>query len=145
MNWGFPKNWRSIRVTPTAPSRRFWARSVASPPNRSRICKATPRLIRKYNFLHYYGKMHSKLPIFRVKSVKIYTGQKKFTRASLVGSWQKWGVVIMKPVTICVSSALNTSSPSSSATSSSSTPAWSYSWVMTMCIWFSAQAHNMSI
>ena len=36
-------------------------------------------------------------------------------------------MVIMKPVTICVSSALNTSSPSSSATSSSSTPAWTYS------------------
>merc|ERR1712074_66685 len=32
------------------------------------------------NFLRYYGKLHSKLPIFRVKSVKIYTGQKKFTR-----------------------------------------------------------------
>ena len=31
-------------------------------------------------FLRYYGKIHSKLPIFRVKSVKIYTGQKKFTR-----------------------------------------------------------------
>ena len=30
------------------------------------------------NFLRYYGKLHSKLPIFRVKSVKIYTGQKKF-------------------------------------------------------------------
>jgi len=29
------------------------------------------------NFLRYYGKIHSKLPIFRVKSVKIYTGQKK--------------------------------------------------------------------
>ena len=28
-------------------------------------------------FLRYYGKIHSKLPIFRVKSVKIYTGQKK--------------------------------------------------------------------
>ena len=32
------------------------------------------------NFLRYYGKIHSKLPILRVKSVKIYTGQKKFTR-----------------------------------------------------------------
>ena len=32
-------------------------------------------------FLRYYSKIHSKLPIFRVKSVKIYTGQKKFTRA----------------------------------------------------------------
>ena len=32
------------------------------------------------------------MPIFRVKSVKIYTGQKKFTRASLVGSWQIWGM-----------------------------------------------------
>ena len=29
------------------------------------------------NFLRYYGKIHSKLPTFRVKSVKIYTGQKK--------------------------------------------------------------------
>ena len=28
------------------------------------------------NFLGYYGKIHSKLPIFRVKSVKIYTAQK---------------------------------------------------------------------
>ena len=27
--------------------------------------------------MRYYGKIHSKLPIFRVKSVKIYTGQKK--------------------------------------------------------------------
>ena len=26
--------------------------------------------------LRYYGKINSKLPIFRVKSVKIYTGQK---------------------------------------------------------------------
>ena len=28
------------------------------------------------NFLRYYGKIHSKLPVFRVKSVKIYTSQK---------------------------------------------------------------------
>ena len=28
-----------------------------------------------------YDKLHSKLPIFCVKSVKIYTRQKKFTRA----------------------------------------------------------------
>ena len=33
------------------------------------------------NFLRYCRKIHSKLPIFRVKSVKIYTGQNKFTRA----------------------------------------------------------------
>ena len=31
------------------------------------------------NFWRYYSKMHSNLPIFRVKSVKIYTGQKRFT------------------------------------------------------------------
>ena len=37
------------------------------------------------NFLRYYGKIHSKLPIFRVKSVKIYTGQKKFTQ---IYSWR---------------------------------------------------------
>ena len=37
------------------------------------------------NFLRYYGKIHSKLPIFRVKSVKIYTGQKFFTR---IYSWR---------------------------------------------------------
>jgi len=36
------------------------------------------------NFWRYCGKIHSKLPIFRVKSVKIYTGQKNFTRAPLV-------------------------------------------------------------
>ena len=32
------------------------------------------------NFLRYYGKIHSKLPIFCVKSVKIYTGQKNLHR-----------------------------------------------------------------
>ena len=32
------------------------------------------------NFLRYHGKIQGKLPIFRDKSVKIYTGQKKFTR-----------------------------------------------------------------
>ena len=32
------------------------------------------------NFLRYYGKIHSKLPIFRLKSVKIYTSQVKFTQ-----------------------------------------------------------------
>ena len=37
------------------------------------------------NFLRYYGKIHSKLPIFCVKSVKIYTGQKEFTR---IYSWR---------------------------------------------------------
>ena len=41
------------------------------------------------NFLLYYGKIHSKLPIFRVKSVKIYTGQKKFTR---VCPWRPWQI-----------------------------------------------------
>ena len=47
--------------------------------------KFTPKKTRKLrqntqkiaNFLHYYGKIHSKLTIFCVKSVKIYTGQKK--------------------------------------------------------------------
>ena len=36
------------------------------------------------NFLRYYGKIHSKLPIFRVKSAKIYTGQKKIYTRILV-------------------------------------------------------------
>ena len=44
------------------------------------------------NFLRYYGKIHSKLPIFRVKSVKIYTGPKKFTRTCSWGSWQISGM-----------------------------------------------------
>ena len=43
-------------------------------------------------FLCYYGKIHSKLPIFRVKSVKIYTGQKKFTWEFSWLSWQIWGM-----------------------------------------------------
>ena len=44
------------------------------------------KILRKLPFfLRYYGKIHSKLSIFRVKSVKIYTGQKKFTRAC---SWR---------------------------------------------------------
>ena len=37
------------------------------------------------NFLRYYGKIHSKLTIFRVKSVKIYTGQKKIYTNMFVG------------------------------------------------------------
>ena len=45
------------------------------------------------NFLRYYGKIHSKLPIFRVKYVKIYTGQKKFTRAYPWNPWQIRGMV----------------------------------------------------
>ena len=44
------------------------------------------------NFLRYYGKIHSKLPIFRVKSVKFYTGQKKFTRVYPWDPWQIWGM-----------------------------------------------------
>ena len=43
-------------------------------------------------FLCYYGKIHSKLPIFRVKSVKIYTGQKKITREFSWLSWQISGM-----------------------------------------------------
>ena len=33
------------------------------------------------------------MPIFRVKSVKIYTGQKKLTRTSSVRPWQIWGML----------------------------------------------------
>ena len=43
--------------------------------------------------MRYYGKIHSKLPIFRVKSVKIYTGQKKITRIYAWDPWQIWGMV----------------------------------------------------
>ena len=39
-------------------------------------------------FLRCYGKIQRKLPIFRVESVKNYTGQKKFTRTCSWGSWQ---------------------------------------------------------
>ena len=38
--------------------------------------------------------MHSKLPIFCVESVKIYTGQKQFTRAC---SWRSWPISGMRP------------------------------------------------
>ena len=58
---------------------------------------------------------------------KIYLGNTQKDGALFVKVVLKAMMVIMKPVTICVSSALNTSSPSSSATSSSSTPAWTYS------------------
>ena len=34
----------------------------------------------------------SKMPNFRVKSVKIYTGQKKFTRVYPWDPWQIWGM-----------------------------------------------------
>ena len=36
--------------------------------------------------MRYYDKIHSKLPIFRVKSVKIYTGQFFFTQTPFVVS-----------------------------------------------------------
>merc|ERR1711973_866510 len=42
-------------------------------------------------FLRYYGKIHSKLPIFRVKSVKIYTSQKNLHENSR-GSRDKYEV-----------------------------------------------------
>ena len=35
------------------------------------------------------------MPIFRVKSVKIYTGQKKFTRVYPWLPWQIWGMIKM--------------------------------------------------
>ena len=44
-------------------------------------------------FLLYYGKIHSKLPTFCVKSVKNYTGQKKITRAPW-RPWQIWGMLL---------------------------------------------------
>ena len=43
------------------------------------------KIHRKLPFcLRYYGKIHSELPIFRVKSVKIYTSQKKIYTSMLV-------------------------------------------------------------
>ena len=36
------------------------------------------------------------MPIFRVKAVKIYTGQKKFTRTPSARPWQIWGMLIIK-------------------------------------------------
>ena len=44
------------------------------------------------NCLPYYGKIHSKLPNFCVKSEQIYTGQKKFSRIYSWGLWQIWGM-----------------------------------------------------
>ena len=43
-------------------------------------------------FLRYYDKIHSKLPIFRVKSVKIYTGQKKNLYGHVRGDRDKYQV-----------------------------------------------------
>ena len=39
------------------------------------------------------------MPIFRVKSVKIYTGQKKFTRIYSWRSWQIWGMTFAEQET----------------------------------------------
>ena len=63
--------------------------------------KFTPKKTRKLrqntqkiaNFLRYYGKIHSKLPIFCVKSVKIYTGQKNLHENSR-GSRDKYQVCV---------------------------------------------------
>ena len=59
-----------------------------------KTCKLRQNTQKIANFLRYYGKIHSKLPIFRVKSVKIYTGQKKFTWEFSWLSWQIWGMVL---------------------------------------------------
>ena len=51
------------------------------------------------------------MPIFRVKSVKIYTGQKKFTRVYSWLSWQIWGMRIdghVKGISFCKYSEQNT-------------------------------------
>ena len=45
--------------------------------------------------MRYYGKIHSKLPIFRVKSVKNYTGQKKITRTCPWRPWQISGMAFL--------------------------------------------------
>ena len=45
------------------------------------------------NFLRYYVKIHSKLPIFHVKSVKNYTGQSFLHRYRLWCLWQIWGML----------------------------------------------------
>ena len=42
--------------------------------------------------MRYYGKIHSKLPIFHVKSVKNYTGQFFLHRHRLWCLWQIWGM-----------------------------------------------------
>ena len=58
-----------------------------------KTCKLRQNTQKIANFLRYYDKIHSKLPIFRVKSVKNYTGQKKFTREFSWISWQIWGML----------------------------------------------------
>ena len=44
-------------------------------------------------FTQYIANLHSKLPIFCVKSVKIYTGQNFFTRIYPWNPWQIWGML----------------------------------------------------
>ena len=47
--------------------------------------------------MRYYGKIHSKLPIFRVKSVKIYTGQFFFTQTPpVVSVTNMWYVQVLR-------------------------------------------------
>ena len=64
------------------PEQNFW-RITFTPKKRINYDKIHSKLP---FFLRYYGKIYSKLPIFRVKSVKIYTGPKKFTRTCSWGS-----------------------------------------------------------
>ena len=62
--------------------------------------KFTPEKCVNYDKIHsklpifcvITSKYTEKLPIFRVRSVKIYTGQKKFTRTLSVRPWQIWGM-----------------------------------------------------
>ena len=60
--------------------------------------------------MRYYGKIHSKLPIFRIKSVKIYTDQKKFTRTSSVRPWQISGMGLLRAALALIKGRRNTCS-----------------------------------
>ena len=56
-------------------------------------CVNYDKLHSKLPILHVnYDKLNSKLPIFCVKSVKIYTSQKKFTRPPPLGARDKYEV-----------------------------------------------------
>ena len=48
-------------------------------------------------FLLYYGNVHSKLPIFRVKSLKIYTGQTNLHEyiRGVRDKYQVWALVVI--------------------------------------------------
>ena len=90
--WGQWEEWHTWYLSFFLHEQNFW-RVKFTPKKRVNYDKIQRKLP---IFLRYLGKIHSKLPIVCLKSVKIYTSQKNFTRIYSWRSWEIWGMIIPK-------------------------------------------------